>query len=170
MKIKSLTKCAVFAALLCIIAPFSLFVGAVPVSLATFGVYLCGGALGGRKAVAAIAVYVLLGAVGLPVFSGFEGGFQKLAGLTGGYLIGYILCGFIVGEMTGKIKKFWSYPISMVLGTIACYGTGVAWFMCQTKVSLTAALSVCVLPFLIGDIIKITAASLLGFQLKRHII
>lgn len=169
MKIKSLTYCAVFAAMLCIIAPFSLYVGAIPLSLATFGVYLCGGVLGGKKAAAAIAVYVLLGAVGLPVYSGFEGGFQKLAGVTGGYLIGYILCGFMVGAITDKVKRLWSYPVSMILGTIAIYCTGTGWFMFQTKVSLSAAISVSVLPFLMGDIIKIIAASLLCIQIKKHL-
>lgn len=169
MKIKSLTYCAVFAAMLCIIAPFSLYVGAIPLSLATFGVYLCGGVLGGKKAAVAIAVYVLLGAVGLPVYSGFEGGFQKLAGVTGGYLIGYILCGFMVGAITDKVKMLLSYPLSMILGTIAIYCTGTGWFMFQTKVSLSAALSVCVLPFLMVDIIKITAASLLCIQIKKRL-
>ena len=169
MKIRSLTYCAVFAAILCIIAPFSLFIGIVPISLATLGVYLCGGILGSGKGASAIGIYVLLGTVGLPVFSGFEGGFQKLAGVTGGYLIGYILCGFIVGFVTEKVKKFWSYPISMILGTIACYGVGIAWFVCQTNIGLLSALSVCVLPFLIGDAVKITAASALCYQIKKRL-
>lgn len=162
-KIKSLCVTALFAAVICIMAPFSLTIQSlVPISLATFAVYLAGGMLEYKNAVTAVVVYILLGAVGLPVFSSFSGGIQKLFGVTGGYIIGYIPLVFIVSFMCGKIKGKWVYPVSMVLGTVVLYLVGTAWFMVQTKSALVPALTSCVLPFLLGDALKIAGASVVS--------
>ncbi len=167
MKIRDLLVSAVFAALMCVISPFSFFIGAIPISLATFMVYLSGGALGAKRGTIAVFLYVALGALGLPVFSGFGGGIGQIAGVTGGYILGYILCGFTVGLMTEKIKKKWSYPVSMTIGTALCYGIGLIWFMLQTKINLCGAFLSGVLPFLLGDAIKIIFASILSVRLKN---
>ena len=88
MKTKDLTLTAVMAALICIAGPLTIAIGPVPLSLATFAVYLAGAVLGPKRGTAAVALYLVIGIVGVPVFSGFTGGFQQLAGVTGGSLIG----------------------------------------------------------------------------------
>lgn len=163
---KDITLTAVFAALLCVISPFSVPIGPVGITLATFGIYLSGAVLGRKKAGAAVAVYLLLGLIGLPVFSGFMGGVQRLAGPTGGYLVGYIPCAIITGIFSDRTKKVWVLALGMILGTAALYALGTAWFCIMSGSGLVAALSACVLPFLFGDSVKIACASVLGRKLR----
>lgn len=122
-----------------------------------------------KISVTAVCLYILLGAFGLPVFSGFAGGFQKLIGVTGGYIIGYIPCAVIIALLIGKFenKKF-VYPLSMVLGVAVCYAAGTAWYVFQTKTAVAAAFATCVIPFIPADCIKIAAASLLGIILRKR--
>ncbi len=165
MTVKDMTLTAVIAALLCIAGPLSIAVGPVPLSLATFAVYLAGAILGKKWGTAAVGLYLLIGIIGVPVFSGFSGGFQKLAGVTGGYLVGYLPCAFLTGLGAERAKnegRKWVLPAMMVLGTVILYGIGTAWFMIQTGNALGAALGLCVLPFLPGDAAKIAAASILA--------
>lgn len=167
MKFQKLTLCALLAAFICVLAPFSLPLGAIPVSLATFSVYIVASTVNIGIALPALLVYILLGAFGLPVFAGFAGGFQQLAGVTGGYIIGYIPCLIIISLLTSKYKtKKIIYPVSMAAGTCLCYILGTVWYIFQTNCSISTALTVCVLPFIIGDIIKIVCASITGFNLR----
>ena len=99
MKTKDLTQIALLSALICILAPWSVPVGPVPVTLATFAIYTVSAAAGKRKGVVAVLVYLLIGAIGLPVFSNFTGGAQKVLGVTGGYMVGYVPMAFITGWM-----------------------------------------------------------------------
>lgn len=166
--IKEITITALMAAVICVLAPFSIPIGAIPISLATFAVYLTSAVSGWKKGTVAVIVYIALGAVGVPVFSGFEGGFQKIIGVTGGYIIGYIPCAFIIGFLTEKFKnKKAVFPLSMIAGTIFCYAVGTAWFMLQTHTGFVASLSMCVVPFLIFDAIKIICSSLIGIPLNK---
>ncbi len=167
VNVRNMVFIALFAAIICIMAPFSLSVGVIPISLGTFAIYLAGGFLGGKKGMAAVGVYILLGAVGLPVFTGFTGGFAKLLGVTGGYIIGYIPLALITGIFAEKNKAF--LPLGMVLGTLACYAFGTAWFMISTGSELVPALLSCVVPFLIGDAIKIAAASAICIPLRSRL-
>ena len=112
-------------------------------------------------------VYLLIGLVGVPVFSGFSGGLQKLIGVTGGYLVGYLPCALLTGLGTGPNAPKLKLPAFMVLGTVALYLIGTAWFMIQTKNPLGSALGMCVIPFLPGDAIKIVAASLLAQPIRK---
>lgn len=168
MKYKSLALTAVTAAVLCILSPFSLPLGAIPVSLATFAVCLISCILPFRQSVAAVTIYILLGACGLPVFSGFIGGFQQIAGITGGFIIGYIPCSVIVSSLVGRYadKKI-IYPLSMSAGIAVCYLFGTLWYSFQTDTSFAASAAVCVLPFIIGDIIKISIASAMGPTVRK---
>lgn len=167
MKFQKLTLCALLAAFMCVIAPFSLPFGAVPISLATFSVYIVASTVNISIALPALLVYIFLGAFGLPVFAGFTGGFQQLAGVTGGYIIGYIPCLMIISLLTSKYKsKKLIYPASMAAGTCFCYIFGIIWYVFQTDCSIGTALTVCVLPFIAGDIIKIACASIIGFNLR----
>lgn len=150
---------AAFAALTAVLAQFSIPIGPVPICLATFGVYLAGGILGAFGGTVSQVVYLLLGAVGLPVFAGFSGGVSALAGPTGGYLVGYVVCAWIIGVFSGRFgKKILPLAAAMILGTAACYFLGTAWFMFVTKRGLAESLVLCVLPFLPGDAAKIILA------------
>lgn len=170
MKHKNLVLTAIMAAVLCVISPFSLPLGTIPLSFATLAVFLVSCISPPKRSVASVIVYILLGASGLPVFSGFVGGFQQIAGLTGGYIIGYIPCSFAVSYLTTKSEKSkFIYPLSMALGIAVCYFCGTVWYSYQTDTDFSAALAVCVLPFIAGDIIKIIAASAIGITLKNRL-
>ena len=171
MKTKELTIIAVMAALICVAGPLSIAIGPIPLSLASFAVYLAGAVLGWKRGTVAVAVYLLIGLVGVPVFSGFSAGLQKLAGVTGGYLVGYLPCALITGlgmkePGKGEAPK-WLLPVCMVAGTAVLYIVGTAWFMVQTKNTLAASLGMCVLPFLPGDAIKIVAATLIACPVRK---
>ena len=167
-----MTLIAVMAALICVAGPLTIPVGPIPLSLATFAVYLAGAILGKKQGTIAAGLYLVIGIIGVPVFSGFSGGFQKLAGVTGGYLAGYLPCAFLAGlgaEKAEKEGRKWLLPGMMTAGTAVLYAVGTAWFMIQTKNSLGAALGLCVLPFLPGDAVKIAAVALITPAVKRAI-
>lgn len=164
MKNRELCFSALMAALLCLMGPLTVPVGAVPVSVLGFGICLAGSVLGPRSAVFSIGVYILMGAVGFPVFSGWTGGIAHIAGPTGGYILGYLPCAAIAGmSRKGGLRRA---IIVMTAGTLAMYVLGTAWFMIQTKTRLSAALIICVLPFIPFDGVKIIAASLVGIRIK----
>ena len=167
ISVRDMVYTALFAAVLCAVAPFSISIGPIPLSFATLAIYLAAGSLGWKYGVISVVLYVALGAIGLPVFSNFEGGFHKIAGVTGGFIIGYIplalAAGFSVEFSNGKRLLF---VLGMVIGTVLLYTCGVAWFMLQTGASLAAALMACVTPFLIGDSIKIVLACIAAPQLR----
>ncbi len=167
-----MTLTAVMAALICIAGPLTIAAGPVPLSLATFAVMLAGAVLGKKWGTAAAGLYLLIGIIGIPVFSGFSGGFQKLAGVTGGYLAGYLPCAFFAGlgaERAEREGRKWILPAMMVLGTAVLYTVGTAWFMIQTGNGLGAALGLCVLPFLPGDAAKIAAVTVIAPAVKKGI-
>ena len=172
MKARDMTLTAVMAALICVAGPLVIPVGPIPLSLATFAVYLSGAVLGKKQGTLSVALYLLIGCVGVPVFSAFSGGFQKLAGVTGGYLAGYLPCAFLSGlgsESAMKKGRKWLLPAMMAAGTAVLYTVGTAWFMLQTGNTPGAALSLCVIPFLPGDAAKIAAASLLAQPIQKAV-
>ena len=171
MKVKDMTITAVMAALICIAGPLTIPMGPIPLSLATFAVYLAGAVLGKKYGTISVGLYLLIGIIGVPVFSGFSGGFQKLAGVTGGYLAGYLPCAFLSGagtEMAEKKGLRWILPVMMTAGTAILYAIGTAWFMAQTGNTFGAALSLCVIPFLPGDAVKILAATILSPVIRKR--
>ena len=170
--VRSLVFTALFAALICVAAPYSVQVGPIPITLATFAIYLAGAILGGKRGMIAVAVYIMLGAVGLPVFSNFQGGFGVLFGPTGGYIIGYIPLVLITGvfaEMNTKINRAVITVIGMVLATAALYAFGTVWFMIVSGKDLITALSLCALPFIPGDAIKIACVTAVSVPLKAKL-
>ena len=169
MKTKDMVLTGVFAAVICVFAPFSIPIGAVPISLATFAVYLAAAVLGAKRGTLAVLIYILIGMAGVPVFSGFAGGIGKILGVTGGYIIGYIPCAFAIGVFTERFgSKNYIYPLALVIGTLILYSFGTAWFMVQSGNGLMQSLMVCVFPFLVGDAIKIAAASIVAIKLKSY--
>lgn len=168
MKTRDIVLIGVFAAMICVFAPFSVPVGPIPISLASFAVYIAS-ALGAKKGCAAVGIYILIGALGLPVFSGFSGGISKIAGLTGGYIIGYMFCALLSGiiiERAGNKKS--AYPMAFIIGTAVLYAFGTAWFMIQSGNGLYESLLACVIPFLIGDAVKIAAASAIVYRMRSY--
>ena len=157
---------AVFAALMAICAWISIPVGDTAFTMQTFAVFLALGVLGGKWGTTAILVYLLLGAVGLPVFSAFRGGLGALAGPTGGYLWGFLAAGLVYWGFEKLCK-----PLGVLLATLACYSCGCLWFMHYAggAAGLVAALVKCVIPYLIPDGVKLWLAFILSKRIGKYI-
>lgn len=174
MKTKNMVLCAVFAAVLSVLAVITIPIGPVPVTLSFLGVMLAGIVLGPKLGSISVLVYLLLGCIGLPVFSGFKGGFQVLLGPTGGYAWSYIIMAFIIGLLTKNLpQNKWLAAIEIffacVAGIIVGYTAGTIQFMAIAKTGLTASLAMCVLPFIPFDIAKAAAAAFLGYKILQTI-
>lgn len=157
-----MTMAALVTAVTCILAPLALPIGPVPISLTNLVLYFSLYLLGWKLGTISLCVYLLLGAVGLPVFSGFAGGLAKLVGPTGGYLIGFLPMMILTGIMMEKSKKRWVHFLAMVVGTAVCYAFGTMWFCVVMDSTVGSALMMCVIPFIPGDLIKIVLAVLGG--------
>ncbi len=161
---KDIIVIAMFAALTAVLSqiiiplPFT----PVPLSLATLSIFIAGGLLGATKGGMSQLIYVLLGAVGVPVFAGFSGGFGVITGPTGGYIFGYVAGAFVIGLLMLKLpKKVWGYGIAMIFGIVTCYVIGTAWFMRLMGRGLLESLGMCVFPYIPGDLLKIALAATL---------
>ena len=153
---------ALVTAALCILAPLSVPIGPVPITLSVLAICLFPYLVGAKLSALAVALYLLIGALGLPVFSGFEGGLQKLLGPTGGYLLGYIPLAIIGGAfIEGSKNPLWQF-FGLLLGLTVCYALGTAWLCVYLKIDLGSALSMAVLPFLPFDAIKLVLAVIIG--------
>ena len=166
-----LVMTAVMAAVIAAVAPFALPIGPIPITLGTLAMYLAGYVLGGKRAGAAVLVYVLLGSVGIPVFNGFTGGLGVVAGPTGGYIIGFIPLAFLSGLAVERFpnRRVLQF-VGMILATAVLYAFGTAWFCVQAGKSLVAALSVCVFPFIPGDLAKMAAALAVGPVIRERLV
>ncbi|MGN0267324.1 MAG: biotin transporter BioY [Lachnospiraceae bacterium] len=139
----------------------------VPFTMQTFGIFLTVGVLGGKRGTLSVLVYLLLGIIGIPVFSGFTGGIGRLLGTTGGYIIGFLFSALVMWAMEQFLgKKRWVLACSMLLGLIVCYAFGTVWFMLvyantSGQIGLWTALGWCVFPYMIPDLIKIALAMVL---------
>ena len=159
---------AMFAAVIAVCSIVSIPVGEIPVTLQAFAVCLSAAMLGFKRGTVSVLVYILIGAVGAPVFAGMRGGVGVLAGPTGGYIVGFIPAAAIIGLAADKFgRKAVPLALAMVIGMILCYTVGTVWFMVVMKRGLIETLTVCVLPFLIPDAVKIAAAVLLSNRLSR---
>ena len=127
-KTYEITITALMTAVTCILAPMSIPIGPVPISFTNLAIYLSLYLLGWKKGTISYLIYLLIGLVGLPVFSGFTGGPAKLAGPTGGYIIGFIVMAVIAGLVIDNCRKPWIQLIGMIVGTIVCYLFGTIWF------------------------------------------
>jgi len=171
MSVRKLTISGVMAAVICVFAPWAFQAGAVPVTLATLAVYIAGAVLGEKYGTISVLIYILLGCVGMPVFSGFTGGLSIIAGVTGGYIIGYIPCVYICGVIIRIArKKLWAYPAAMAAGTAVLYVFGTLWYTWQTGNAFVSGLIICVVPFLPGDIIKIVMASFFSYEINKRML
>ena len=168
----SISYIALFIAFLAILGGISIPIGPISITLGSLGVYLVSSLLSTPYAVVTIGLYILMGALGLPVFSNFEGGIAKLLGPTGGYILGFLLCAFVESFLISKFKnKKWIFPISMLIGTLVIYLFGTLWFLviANGKYDFWQILMICVIPFIPLDLVKIVIASLVGMRFRKYI-
>ncbi len=171
---KEIAYIAVSVALIAVCAWISVPVLQVPYTFQTFAVPLVGGLLGWKRGGIAVAVYILMGLAGIPVFSGFNAGPAALFGVTGGYIIGFLFAVVISGlfkliplkNKWGRCALFYG---ANVLGMAVCYIFGTAWFAAMYHCSAAYALAVCVVPYLIADAVKLAAAAILTVRMERFI-
>lgn len=168
--IRKMCVVGVFTALMCVLSPISIPLEPVSITLATLVVYLIGALLDWKIAIFPVLLYILLGFAGLPVFSKFQGGASVILGPTGGYILGYVLCVFLESVLISFFKKSkWIYAPAMILGTILLYAFGTGWFCIYANYEVGKALMVCVVPFLLTDMIKIIIATVIGLRLREFI-
>lgn len=162
---------AMFAALIAVCS-FITIPMPVPFTLQTFGVFCAVGMLGGKRGTAAVTVYILLGAVGLPVFAGFRGGISALVGPTGGYIVGFLfmaLAYWLITALAGS--RLWVKAAAMLAGLAVCYAFGTLWFVIvytrgTGAITFGAALMKCVAPFVIPDLAKAALALFISSAVK----
>ena len=166
MRTVDMAYIALFAVVMAVCAWISI-PAAVPFTLQTLGVFLAVGMLGGKRGTLAVLIYLLLGAVGMPVFAGFNGGLGYMLGSTGGYIVGFLLSALTMWGFEAALgRKTWVLAVSMVLGLAVCYAFGTAWFMVvyaknTGAIGLMTALGWCVIPYIVPDLVKIALALLL---------
>ena len=144
---------------------------AVPFTMQTFAVFFALELLGGARGTAAVAIYLLLGAVGVPVFAGFTGGLGILFGATGDYLLGFLLTGLCYWLLARPDGVLWRRVAALLLGLLLCYGFGTFWFMqvysrANGPLGLMTALGWCVFPFLLPDALKLVLALTLSARVR----
>ena len=159
-----MTLSSLFAALLAVCAWVCIPLGDTVLTLQTFGIALCLLLLGGKWGSISIAIYLLLGAAGLPVFSSFRGGLGQLLGVTGGVIWGFLAMGLLYWLLSplGKLP-------ALIAGLAACYGCGCLWFYLYSGGGLGFILLRCVVPYLIPDALKLWLAVSLSKRLKKFL-
>ncbi len=172
---------AIFVALITVCTWITIPFGTIPFTLQTFAIFVTGGILGAKRGTIAVIVYILIGIIGVPVFSGFSGGIVKFipnteTGMTGGYIIGFVFTTIIIGifknlsiERDTKTKILY-VGIGMVLGDIVCLAFGTVWFWLfnPMHLGLVATLSACVVPFIIPELVKIIIALLVVTRVNNY--
>ena len=171
LKTRDVALIGLFAALMVICAWISIPLGPVPVTLQTFAVFLAAALLGSKRGTLAVAVYIFLGVVGLPVFSGFK----SLNPLTFGYVLGFLPLGMLTAAAEKLFPKTrLALPLGMVAGLLVCYLIGTVWFYYVmhfrgTEYSFGRILSLCVTPFILPDLVKLGLSWFLSLKLQKHV-
>lgn len=167
-KTQKLVLAGVLAAVIAVLAQVVFPIGPVPFSMAVFAVFLTGALLPPSYAAGCVFSYLVLGAVGLPVFAGFKGGVQVLAGPTGGFLLGYFALALSVSFASKLTNSCALRLVSALSGLAICYALGAVWFSFVTQNSILVALRLCVWPFVLPDIAKATLALLLAKKIEER--
>lgn len=168
IRTKQMVLIALMTAVTCVLGPLSIPLpfSPVPISLTNFAIFLAIFVLGMKNGTISFIIYLLLGAVGVPVFSSFRGGFQVLAGPTGGYLIGFIFLALIMGFALDHFdRKLVPTIIGMIIGMAVCYAFGTVWLAKLLSLSFKEGLMMGVIPYLAGDAAKIIIATIVGPKL-----
>ncbi|WP_455537766.1 biotin transporter BioY [Terrisporobacter sp.] len=170
MKTRDLVVCGLFAAMTAVLSQISIpFPGGVPLTLQLLSISLCGVILGAKRGFISTLIYIILGAIGLPVFAGFSGGFQCIVGYSGGFIISFPLVAFIIGFISERTNNTILVFLSTILGLIVNYTTGTLMFSTVTGSSISASLAACVIPFVFIDLLKGLIATVIGSKLKQNI-
>ena len=168
IRTKQMVLIALMTAVTCVLGPLSIPLpfSPVPISLTNFAIFLAIFVLGMKSGTISFIIYLLLGAVGVPVFSSFRGGFQVFAGPTGGYLIGFIFLALIMGFALDHFdRKLVPTIIGMIIGMAVCYAFGTVWLAKLLSLSFKEGLMMGVIPYLAGDAAKIIIAAIVGPKL-----
>lgn len=168
IRTKQMVLIALMTAVTCVLGPLSIPLpfSPVPISLTNFAIFLAIFVLGMKNGTISFIIYLLLGAVGVPVFSSFRGGLQVLAGPTGGYLIGFIFLALIMGFALDHFdRKLLPTIIGMIIGMVVCYAFGTVWLAKLLSLSFKEGLMMGVIPYLAGDVAKIIIAAIVGPKL-----
>ena len=168
IRTKQMVLIALMTAVTCVLGPLSIPLpfSPVPISLTNFAIFLAIFVLRMKSGTISFIIYLLLGAVGVPVFSSFRGGFQVLAGPTGGYLIGFIFLALIMGFALDHFdRKLVPTIIGMIIGMAVCYAFGTVWLAKLLSLSFKEGLMMGVIPYLAGDAAKIIIAAIVGPKL-----
>ena len=168
IRTKQMVLIALMTAVTCVLGPLSIPLpfSPVPISLTNFAIFLAIFILGMKNGTISFIIYLLLGAVGVPVFSSFRGGLQVLAGPTGGYLIGFIFLALIMGFALDHFgRKLVPTIIGMIIGMAVCYAFGTVWLAKLLSLSFKEGLMMGVIPYLAGDAAKIIIAAIVGPKL-----
>ena len=161
---------ALMTAIICIVGPLTLPIGPVPISLTPFAICISVYVLGKKRGTIACALYLLIGLIGLPVFSGYSAGPAVLFGPTGGYLIGYVVMSFISGHFIDRFSGGYAASfIGMVIGLAALYVIGTLWLSYSTQMSLAASFAAGVAPFILFDLLKIVLSIVVGSRLRSRL-
>lgn len=161
----------VLTAVICILGPLAINIpiSPVPISLANLAIYFAIYILGCKLGTISVLIYLLIGLIGIPVFSNFSGGFAKIAGPTGGYLVGYIFLAILAGWMIDHFKAITVHFLALILGTVILYAFGTAWLAHQAGLTFVQAMFAGVIPFIPGDLIKIIITLILGPIIKKRL-
>ncbi len=173
LTVREMALVGLMTAVICVIAPFSLAIpiSPVPISLGVLAIYFVITVLGMKLGTFSVLLYILLGLVGLPVFTNFSGGAGKLLGPTGGYIIGYIFLSLIYGFFLAKWQDHIPMNIlGMLMGTAVCYLFGTVWLGYQLSLPFPAALMEGVVPYIPFDLAKLALAMPLGRQLRKRLV
>ncbi len=171
LSIQQLSVIGVMTAVICILAPLSIPIGVVPISFTNLAVYIALYVLGVKKGTISYLVYLCIGFIGVPVFSGFTSGPGKLFGPTGGYLVGFIFMAVIAGIFIDRFTdKMYLCFLGLVIGTLVSYLLGTLWLAYVGEMNLKAALAAGVIPFIPGDLAKIVISMLIGPQIRKQLI
>ena len=168
IRTKQMVLIALMTAVTCVLGPLSIPLpfSPVPISLTNFAIFLAIFVLGMKSGTISFIIYLLLGAIGVPVFSSFRGGLQVLAGPTGGYLIGFIFLALIMGFALDHFdSKLVTTIIGMIIGMAVCYAFGTVWLAKLLSLSFKEGLMMGVIPYLAGDAAKIIIAAIVGPKL-----
>lgn len=169
--IVEMTKIAIVTAILCILAPISIPIGVVPISLTNLVLYLGVYALGMKKSLISYGVYLVLAFIGLPVLAGYSGGPAKVFGPTGGYLFGFIFICIIGGMIIDRnYKNKRANILGLIVAAVICYVFGTVWLKISTGMEIQAAFMAGVIPFIPGDLVKIIVSVFVGEKIRDGLI
>lgn len=170
-KVYQMAIIGVMTAVFCILGPLSIPIGLVPISFTFLAIYITLYTLGMKRGTISCIIYILIGFIGIPVFSGYSGGPSKLLGPTGGYIVGYPFMSLIAGFFIDRfINKWYLCVAGMITGTTVCYLLGTVWLAYQAHMSVSATLAVGVIPFIPADLIKIAVSAYIGPQIRKRLI